>query len=291
MFADLDESLKQLLVREVPLPTSDADIAFERPDREQTARFSRPTVDLFLFSVDENLDLIESGWNTTRHPDNSTTLRWPELRVDLRYLVTVWTQAVDDEHNLLYHVYRAFRRFAEVPADLLQGAMTRQTRPIPLFIERGEMSPLMDLWTAMDNSVRPSLILRATVAVDLNDVREVPAVRSSGLRLGPMRGPSETRFRVAGHVRTPDGQAVAGASVRARGRTQPVLSGVDGAYQLTSLSGGEVEVSAAAPGYETQVRNIALPGEYDFTLARQDGEPAPGNEGRPRGRRGGGGGA
>src|SRR5688572_21284649 len=132
MFADLDETLRQLLVREVPLPANEVDIAFERPDREQTSRFSRPTVDLFLFSVDENLDLIESGWNVTRNLDNSTTLRWPELRVDLRYLVTVWTQAIDDEHNLLFHLYRTFRRFAELPIDLLQGAMARQTKPIAL---------------------------------------------------------------------------------------------------------------------------------------------------------------
>lgn len=291
MFADLDETLKQLLVREVPLPPSDADIAFERPDRERTARFSRPTVDLFLFSIDENLELMQSGWNVTRHPDNSTTLRWPELRVDLRYLVTVWTQEIDDEHNLLFHLYRTFRRFAVLPTDILQGAMTRQTRPIPIIIERGEISPLMDLWTAMDSTVRTSLVLKATVEVDLNDVRQLPAVRSSGLRIGPMGGPSEARFDIAGRVRNEQGDPVSGASVRAGSRKVPAFTDGEGCYRITSLPEAPVEIFASAQGFQAQSRTVALPGDYDFTLSLDGSESDSTTEDRPRSRRGRGGGA
>jgi hypothetical protein len=289
MFADLDETLKQLLIREVPLPASDADIVFERPDREETARFSRPTVDLFLFSIDENLDLIESGWNVTRHRDNSTTLRWPELRVDLRYLVTVWTQQIDDEHNLLYHLYRVFRRFAELPADILHGAMTRQSRPIPLSVERGEMSSITDLWRALDNTVRPALLLRATLAVDLDDVRDLPAVRSSGLRIGPMGGPREARFDIAGRVRNEQGEPVAGATVRAGNRIVPSVSDEEGRYRIASLPDGPVEIFATAEGFLAQARTAALPGDYDFTLAPSGGESDRTKEDRPRSRRGRGG--
>ncbi len=289
MFADLDETLKQLLTREVPLPPGDADIAFERPDREQTARFSRPTVSLFLFSIDENLDLIESGWNVTRHPDNSTTLRWPELRVDLRYLVTVWTQAIDDEHNLLYHLYRTFRRFAELPVDVLQGTMARQSRPIPISIERGEVGTLMELWKALENTVRPGLVLKATLAVDLNDVRTLPAVRSSGLRIGPMGGPAEVRFDIAGRVRNEQGQPVAGANIRAGGRNMPAVTDAEGRYRLASLPSAPVEIFASAEGFQTQTRTVALPGDYDFTLSLGNSESDPIPEDRPRSRRGRGG--
>jgi hypothetical protein len=289
LFADLDETLKQLLIREVPLPPGDADIAFERPDREQTARFSRPTVDLFLFSIDENLDLIESGWNVTRHPDNSTTLRWPELRVDLRYLVTVWTQAIDDEHNLLFHLYRTFRRFAELPNDILQGAMARQSRPIPLSVERSEVSTLMEVWKALENTVRPALLLKATVAVDLNDVRTLPAVRSSGLRIGPMGGPLEARFDIAGRVRNEEGDPVAGVSVRAGSRTVPAVTDAQGRYRLASLPEAPVEIFASADGFQAQSRTVALPGDYDFTLSLAGSEADPTTEDRPRSRRGRGG--
>jgi hypothetical protein len=288
MFADLDESLRQLLIREVPLPPADVDIAFERPDREQTARFSRPTVDLFLFSVEENLDLVESGWDVSRNEDRSTTLRWPALRVDVRYLITPWVQAVDDEHSLLYLLYRAFKRFPEIPADLLQGALAGQPRPVPLTIEPSELRALMDLWNGIDNTVRPSLVLRATIAVDLNDVRQVPAVSTSGLRIGINGRPPEMRYSVAGRVRDAEGEPLAGASVRASGRTQGVFSDASGLYHLTSLSGPDVELNASAEGYEPAVRSVTLPGDYDFSLS-----PAQGSESgasRPRAPRSRGGG-
>jgi Pvc16 N-terminal domain/Carboxypeptidase regulatory-like domain len=290
MFADLDESLRQLLIREVPLAPSDVDIAFERPDRERTSRFSRPTVDLFLFSVEENLDLIESGWEVTRNDDRSTTQHWPALRVDVRYLVTVWTQEIDDEHQLLYLLYRAFRRVPELPPELLQGAMANQPRPVPLFLDPTELRALMDVWTAMDNTVRASLVLRATIAIDLNDVRQVPAVSTSGLRISAGGQPPETRFSVSGRVRSANGEAVAGASVQASGRRLGVFSDEAGIYHITSLRGPEVELTARAPGYGESVRTISLPGDYDFTLSPQ--ASGSGREGgRSRGQRGGGGGA
>lgn len=290
MFADLDESLRQMLIREVPLPAADVDIVFERPDREHTARFSRPTVDLFLFSIDENRDFVESGWQVTRNGDNTATLRWPPLRVDVHYLVTVWTQAVDDEHNLLYHLYRTFRRIVEVPADLLEGALERQPRPVSLAIEPSELSPLMDLWGALDNTVRAGLVLTATVAVDLDESYEVPQVRTSGLRLGPMNGGQEARYQVTGRVRNAAGEPVVGATVRAGGRSEPVLTAKDGSYRLGSLTGREVELAVAAENYGTETRTVALPGDYDFTLTPATGEPAADGTTRARARRNRGGG-
>jgi hypothetical protein len=287
MFTDLDESLRQLLIREVPLAPSDVDIAFERPDREQTARFSRPTVDLFLFSVEENLDLIESGWDVSRNEDRSTTLRWPPLRVDVRYLITPWVQAIEDEHGLLYMLYRAFRRAPEIPSDLLQGALANQPRPVPLTVEPSELSPLMDLWTAIDNTVRPSLVLRATIAIDINDVRQVPAVSTSGLRIGANGHPPEVRYSVSGRVRGADGEPLGGVLIRASGHTQGIFSDASGVYHLTSLRGPEVELNASAAGYESSVRTVTLPGDYDFSLSLAEGSGA----GRPRGSRSRGGGA
>jgi hypothetical protein len=289
VFDDLDESLRQMLVREGPLPASDIDIVFERPDRDRTARFSRPTVDLFMFAVDENRDQIDSGWEVTRNADRSATLRWPPLHVDLRYLVTVWAQQVEDEHSLIYHLYRTFRKVVEIPQELLVGAMESQPRPVALAIEPSDISAVTDLWGSIDNSIRPSLVIKATVAVDLNDARQVPQVRTATLRIGPRGGQPEARYRVSGHVRNPAGEPVGGASVRARGRVLPVFSDIDGAFHLTSLPGPEVEISLEATGFEPHSQTIALPGDYDFVLtpATSGQRPAEGDRPRPRRPRGG----
>ena len=121
MFADLDESIRQMLITEVPLNPNEVDISFERPDRTNIARFSRPTADLFLFDVTENVDIRENGWQVTRTGDGMATLRWPPVRVDVRYLVTCWATAVEDQHRLLYHLYRAMRRTALDPGRRARG--------------------------------------------------------------------------------------------------------------------------------------------------------------------------
>src|SRR5215212_9695243 len=100
MFDDLDETLRNLLVREVPLNPNEVDINFDRPDRENIARYSKPTVNLYLFDLNEN---------------GTYVLKWPPTRVDVRYLVSAWAQEVDDEHRLLYHMYRTMSRVSLIP--------------------------------------------------------------------------------------------------------------------------------------------------------------------------------
>jgi Pvc16 N-terminal domain/Carboxypeptidase regulatory-like domain len=285
MFADLDEALKQLLIREVPLPVTDVDVAFERPDRDRVARFSRPTVNLFLFQLEENKEQIDTGWQTTRNDNGTATIRWPPLRVDLRYLVTVWSQNVDDEHELLFHLYRTLRRFPELPDDLREGALQRQPRSVVLEVDEGmdQFRGLLDLWSVLDNAMRAGLVLKATVAVDLNGVQEVPVVRTSGLRIGPMGQAGETRYQITGRVLNAEGGPVAGARLRANKHSRTTLTDRDGSYVITGLPGPDVDIQVEAAGFYSQERLVTLPGDYDIALAPANG-PDP-----PRRRRGGGG--
>jgi hypothetical protein len=272
MFADLDEALKQLLVREVPLPETDVDIAFERPDRDRVARFSRPTVNLFLFKFEENKDQVDTGWQVSRSADGIATLRWPPLRVDVSYLITVWSQNVDDEHELLYHLYRTLRRFPELPDDLRDGALQRQPKPIPLAVDEGmdEFKTLLDLWSVLDNAMRAGLVMKATVAVDLNGVRETPVVRTTGTRLGQIGQPAETRYQITGRVLDAAGAPVGGARLRAHNGTRTSVTNADGSYSIAGLADTEVDLEVEAAGFASQRRSVSLPGDYDVTLAPPD---------------------
>ncbi len=51
MFADLDETIRDLLIKNVPIDLTEVDISFEAPDREWSGRLSRPTVNCFLYDV------------------------------------------------------------------------------------------------------------------------------------------------------------------------------------------------------------------------------------------------
>src|SRR5579872_2360538 len=60
MFADLDETIRQLLIHGVPLDLSEVDVSFDAPDREWSGRLSRPTVNCFLYDVRENLEMRQT---------------------------------------------------------------------------------------------------------------------------------------------------------------------------------------------------------------------------------------
>src|SRR5260370_36680856 len=105
MFADLDETIRQLLIREVPLDLSEVDVSFETPDRDWSGRLSRPTINCFLYDVRENLELRATDFEHMRNNTNGTsTSRRMPARVDATYQITIWARAPEDEHHLLWRV-------------------------------------------------------------------------------------------------------------------------------------------------------------------------------------------
>ena len=105
MIDDLDEALRDLLVRELPIRNNEVDITFDQPKRDWAARLSRPTLNLYLYDLRENLKLRReaSQREIERRPSSVISLR-PAIRMDLNYLVTAWATS----GSLLI---MAFRRF------------------------------------------------------------------------------------------------------------------------------------------------------------------------------------
>jgi hypothetical protein len=78
MIDELDEVLRQLLVREIPIKNGEVDIKFEQPKREWSSRLSRPTLNLFLYDVRENSKLCGtlSATKTALPPGASSRSGW-----------------------------------------------------------------------------------------------------------------------------------------------------------------------------------------------------------------------
>src|SRR3981189_3031239 len=103
LFADLDETIRQLLIRDVPLDLSEVDVSFETPDRDWSGRLSRPTINCFLYDVRENLELRATDFDQMRNHSNGTaTSRRMPARIDATYQITIWARAPEDEHHLLW---------------------------------------------------------------------------------------------------------------------------------------------------------------------------------------------
>jgi hypothetical protein len=185
VFADLDNTIRALLIRHVPLDLSEVDISFDTPDREWSGRLSRPAINCFLYDIRENLHLRETSWSATRN-NGSITVRKGPLRFDVTYQVTVWARIAEDEHNLLWRTLAALARHPTIPEELLEGTMKEQPFPVPVWISQPDHTPrnMSDLWQAIDNRIRPSLTYVVTLALDPNVEYTSPVVISRETRMG-----------------------------------------------------------------------------------------------------------
>jgi hypothetical protein len=197
MINDLDESLRQLLIRELPIKNGEVDITFDQPKREWSARLNRPTLNLFLYDVHENKKLRQTQpmWEINQQNGSNVTKRRRPVRVDLQYIVTVWATEPEDEHRLMSRTLMAFFRFPHLPAELLPESLQDQPYPIPLTVAQEEIlrNPA-DLWGAMDNEWRPIIPCVITLAFDPYQAVTEPLVRTRELRIGQSAEPRLRRL-------------------------------------------------------------------------------------------------
>ena len=127
MIADLDETIRQLLKEELPIKNSEIEVSFEQPKRENSAKWTKPTVNLFLYDLRENNVLRQHQWERLAGGDNGgrggveqlARLKRSPMRVDCCYMLTTWANDPEDEHRLLTRCLLALFRFPILPEDRL----------------------------------------------------------------------------------------------------------------------------------------------------------------------------
>ena len=173
MIHDVDEVLRKLLIEEMGLKTgNDVDIVFNQPKREWASRLSKPTINLFLFDLHENLALrTAETFNAIPQPDGTSEIRRNPVRMDLRYLLTAWVKEPEDEHLLLSSALMALLRYPFLPKHLLSDVFNNQPAPIPLVVgtytdKKGPEDKFSELWGVLDNELRPGVLVTITLALD-----------------------------------------------------------------------------------------------------------------------------
>ena len=104
MLSDLDETLKQLLIRNGDLNPAEVDISFDIPTRDWSTPVTKPTVNLYLYDIRENRELRETYWEEEYKGDGSVKLTRGPVRLDISYMLTCWTSQTTDQHLLLWRV-------------------------------------------------------------------------------------------------------------------------------------------------------------------------------------------
>lgn len=277
MFQDLDEVLRQLLIREIPIKNGDVDIKFDQPSREWSSRLSRPTLNVFLHDIRENLQLRGSQqWVIEHRPDGTALQRRTPVRVALHYMITAWANDPDDEHNLLGRTLLALFRQPHLPTDLLPESLADQPATIPLEVaQQDTLRNPADVWNALDNEIRPAVTLIVTLALDPYKPFITPLVRTRELRIGQSARPT-TEELVAGF--SPDVFWTIGGVVHSdkplealklklveRDLVVPIQA--EGRFSIGKLQAGEYTLELAVNGGKPKLHKIKVPApDYELNV-------------------------
>lgn len=270
MLDALDETMKAVLRELGGLDPDEVDIAFEAPDREWAGRVGKPTVNCYLYDMRENLDLRAAEWTVERQPDGRTAAkRKTPRRYDLSYVCTAWTNDIEDEHRLLWRVLTTMVRCPELPRHLLQGPLANVGWPIITEVAQpdGLLRDPADVWSALDNRIRPSVNVVVTLPLADSDPREAPLVLTRRLRFNE-NGRLLDYIQIGGTVTDEDGKPVNEVVVRVRDHAFSTVTTPNGRYSLSGLPAGTYTLIAESPIASSE-REVSVPGsEYDIVIGK-----------------------
>jgi hypothetical protein len=271
MFNDVDESLRELLIADMPIDRNEVDISFERPSREWSSRLSKPTLNLFLYDVRERMDMRDDMPYVQRTATGSTLTRRPPRRIDVSYCITAWAKEPADEHRILARTLACMFRNAHVPPEHLQGNLGDGEYPLLMRIMPPDhLAKPADFWGVMDNEMRVALTWVATVAMDPFVPVEGPMVRTAEFDFTAVGESWRERFTlVAGTAHQPGDPlaGVDGVRLSVRGTALAATTGADGRFTFGALPPGEYTWLVEAPGGRAVERAVTVPSPaYDIEI-------------------------
>lgn len=270
MIADLDETLRKLLEKEMPIKNGEIEVKFDQPKREWSSRLSRPTVNLFLYDVRENVTLRQHQWEQIQAGNGgSIQLKRSPFRVDCFYMLTTWASDPEDEHRLLTRALLALFRHPTLPENGLEGSLQHQPFEVQARLAANDrLTNPAEVWSALDNEMRPSVSYIVTLALDPWSEITSPAVRTLHFRYGQaatlpwqtglVEGTRGEMFDIGGTVRQ-KGQPQSDISVAVKGTGLFSTSDALGRYVLSGLVAGEYTLVAWPEKGSPVEKKITLP--------------------------------
>lgn len=273
MLPSLHSAIAGLLHERGRLDPAEVAVSFRQPTRQWADSRPRPTLNCFLYAVDEFTELRSGAMQATAAAGR-VTQRMPPRRYYLRYQVTAWSSEPDDEHLLIWRALAALARHNPLPEELLSAELRAPGLPYPTRVGAYEGGPTAtDLWSALGLPPRPALLYSVVAPLDLEIALDAPMVLSASVRTrqaGPGAGPPDREgLLVGGVVRDPAGDPVAGAVVALEGGAQASVTDTLGRYTLRILRPGPLRITVTTGEEAPQARIFTFDRQsaaYDITL-------------------------
>lgn len=273
MIADLDETIRRLLQQELPIKNGEVEIKFDQPKREWSGRLNRPTVNFFLYDLRENPVLRQHGMEQVIGAgldQREARMKRTPFRVDCFYMLTTWASDPEDEHRLLSNTLLALFRFPILPADRLVGSLRNQPFDVQARLANHDrLTNPAEVWSALDNEMRPSISYIITLALDPWTEITAPLVRSVTMRSGQAESlpgrpglVQETAVEgvdFGGTVRSAKGEPLEGIQVAVKGTGLFTSSDALGRFRLGKLPPGDYVLVAWPPEGRPREQPVSLP--------------------------------
>jgi hypothetical protein len=283
MIATLHTSIRRMLYERGKIDPGQVDVRFDRPTRAWADALTMPTLNLFLYEIEENPDFRNMRPKVVRSAGTASTHLAP-ARIDLRYIVAAFSSNIEDEQLLLWRTLAVLLRYPALPGELLADEVRALDISLLTKITRlGEGQPSLDTWQAFEVPPRPALLYTVTAPLDPEVVIEAPLVLTGTTRFvrsspaDEAAGIGITRDRaivvaasihVGGVVRDRQGSPVAGVAVSIEGRAMdPVITNQEGRFILGSQQPGPLVLRVLRPGAEAKQVALVIPAEtYDVVV-------------------------
>jgi hypothetical protein len=277
----LDEALRQLIQTETGYADPDVEVSFSQPTGDWAAGLTHPVINCYLYDVRENIELRSEEWTVDRGPNGYAARRVAPLRFDVSYLITVWTQDhIEDEHAMLWRVMQVLATHEVLPEQYCDAELRAQ--PYPVRCKTGQatraIDDLPDLWSVMDNPLRPSINYVVTLAMERPltfEGRQVVTKRIDLLQRQIPDAAPDTILQIGGIVHN-GGESpspLSGASVTLVETAQQVVTDRLGRFRFRHVPAGHYTLLAEYQGKRGE-REIVVPlrsGDsdlYDIGIAK-----------------------
>jgi Pvc16 N-terminal domain/Carboxypeptidase regulatory-like domain len=274
MLDSVHNTLKQLIQTKGQIDPMDVEIEFNPPTKDWVNARTMPTLNFFLYDLEENTELRQSDYDLISSKNakgmNSSVRRVPARRFDLHYMVSAISSVIEDEHLLLWRAMVILLKNPTIPEEFLPDSVKKLELPMKGRVSQPDDGPRpMDLWSALETPPRPALLYVLTVPVDLEIGFESPLIltRSARYRLLEQEdAAAEVAFHIGGVVKDRLGSPISGANVGLIGHDK-LRSDSLGRFVLTHVPAGEVKLEVSLEGKKSKTVTLEIPSDnYDVTL-------------------------
>jgi hypothetical protein len=270
MLTNISHALQQLLWSLGQIDSQEVDVRFEAPTKDWIASLTRPTINLFLFDVQENTEKRETNMRTVRS-NGIAERRLSPRRFDLRYMVSALSTEIEDEHELLWRVLSTLMKYQQLPPEVLPETLRSLEPPLTTRIgNREEGGNFLDIWSALGTPPHPALCYIVTAPLDLDIAIQAPIVLTRTARYGRTTGNDvlmETAIHIGGVVRSKEGRPLDGLNVKLDSSANNGSTTDDSGRYVLRVPGGPVSLSVLQHGKIQKRVKLRVPSEsYDIVL-------------------------